>query len=183
MNATLPTALVIHPQTLQNATFPTSLVVRSRLLPHQLSAVPEALQYGLSKAFGDTPSDLPFHFEFCLIIFLFGVFLAIYIILRYRTAKAEAVARLERNFLSSFADAMINNTSVQERLQGLEGLKTETGVQAILTKISVPPNIGKPFLTEFQSSFVCPSCVEADLTCSFNTCGDDCWVEEPTDED
>ncbi|KAL9033271.1 MAG: hypothetical protein Q9180_006035 [Flavoplaca navasiana] len=140
-NATFPTALVIHAQTLRNATLPTSLVVRSRLFQNQLSAVPEALQYGLSTSFGDMSSDLPFLFQFCLIIFLLGIFLAIYTILRYRTAKAEAVARLERNFLSSFANTMINNTSEQERLRCLKDVKTETAVQAILTKVSVPGNI------------------------------------------
>ncbi|KAL8892369.1 MAG: hypothetical protein Q9192_005627 [Flavoplaca navasiana] len=136
-NATFPTALVIHAQTLRNATLPTSLVVRSRLLQNQLSAVPEALQYGLSKSFGDVPSDLPFLFQFCLIIFLLGILFAIYVTLRYRTAKAEAVARIEHKSSASFTDIIISNTNIQGQSKHLEDLSRGTAVQAALAKIPI----------------------------------------------
>ncbi|KAL8843900.1 MAG: hypothetical protein Q9176_001595 [Flavoplaca citrina] len=136
-NATFPTALVIHAQTLRNATLPTSLVVRSRLLQNQLSAVPEALQYGLSKSFGDVPSDLAFLFQFCLIIFLLGILYAIYVTLRYRTAKAEAVARIEHKSSASFTDIIISNTNIQGQSKHLEDLSRGTAVQAALAKIPI----------------------------------------------
>ena len=107
------------------------------MLQNQLSAVPEALQYGLSKSFGDVPSDLPFLFQFCLIIFLLGILFAIYVTLRYRTAKAEAVARIEYKSSASFTDIIIRNTNIQDQSKHLEDFSRGTAVQAALAKIPI----------------------------------------------